>query len=792
MLHFPAVGESVEVGVDRARVHAAAAEADRLAVVRRRAVHKAQLHKALPAACREHAKPRAAFHSVGNAVEIGVCAVGIAEGYAAPSVDDYSGRSILLHRAGVRREELVEPSRRGARVVLVDGVAVLVCVAGVDAGELVCPCERVAIEVMHALLAKTILILICRIGIRVAVHIEFPAIRHAVEVGIGTVRRDGRLVASRLGERLGERGRDAGRCRRVRCRRLVVATFSILFGRGRHDDIRVSRLIPQDSPREDGFRIRDVVAIRLRVVYSIVHAVLHDEILVVRLVRTRIDRTARAAQEFATANVALGIPAVGDISIVVHAPCGTRIEPKGVVYLVVNKDELEIWIHQVTAIERFLKRQNVVDHVKAPDPVLGNLFCWREVALEAVYDIRLARGIELWPKAVTDDLLAYQHPIAAGVFCVVFVYLKVGKYIHPRACEDALFIRWDKALEVAHVCIRRAERHVVPVGVFVTRTIERVEAHHDLPPVAQVVAVGIPMAGVGADYELFEVGESVVVEVERSLLVLDARVEALPDIGRGDFRADEYIARIEALEYVRLRANRLGVGAFHRCPDLRQVPEVILPAIGEAVGVGVFERRIHAGCSVLAARLGTPERQVEAVRTSPIVSSCRLVRLGVCIRLIRAERHDARGYLGLVEAVVEAAQLKLVAERNPYRRIARAATFPDAGEEILVGVAAGDVGEVVLLGVAAGSRDYQRLFAVTPASHGEVVGDSVLVDVAEVVLEHPFLREHRLDVDRYEGLVFSRGGRQLGRDGNRLRQGLLGRDRKRPFRRGAFLLRGRD
>ena len=164
---------------------------------------------------------------------------------------------------------------------------------------------------------------------------------------------------------------------------------------------------------------------------------------------------------------------------------------------------------------------------------------------------------------------------------------------------------------------------------------------------------------------------------------------------------------------------------------------------------------------------------------------------------------------------MEATQLNPVAERNPYRRIAvlgrrvvRMAAnrnlvgspdkpfhpklFVDTRQVVRVGVAAGDVGEIVLLGVAAGSRGNQRLFAVTPAGHGEVVGNAILVDVAEVIREHPFLREHRLDVDRHVGLVSGRVSRQVRRDRNRLRQGLLRRDRKRPFRRGAFLLRGRD
>ena len=250
--------------------------------------------------------------------------------------------------------------------------------------------------------------------------------------------------------------------------------------------------------------------------------------------------------------------------------------------------------------------------------------------------------------------------------------IEIWNSIHPPVCFDALFTCWGKAtvLEPAHVGKRRAERHVVPVGVLVARAVERVEAHHDLPPVAQVVAVGIPVAGIGANQELFEIGESVVVKVERFLFVLNARVETLPDIGRGDFRADEYVARVEALEYELLAVLRLAVGMPAGHPDLRHVPEVVLPAVREVVGVGVFERRIHAGGSIPAARLGAPERQVKAIRLLPIASICLLERRLVCIRLGNAERHNALGYLGLVEAVVETTQLKPVVERNPYRRIA--------------------------------------------------------------------------------------------------------------------------
>ena len=185
-----------------------------------------------------------------------------------------------------------------------------------------------------------------------------------------------------------------------------------------------------------------------------------------------------------------------------------------------------------------------------------------------------------------------------------------------------------------------------------------------------MVAIGIPVAGVGANQELFEIGESVVVKVERFLFVLNARVETLQDVRRGNFRADEYVARDEALEYELLAVLRLAVGMPAGYPDLRHVPEVVLPAVGEVVGVGVFKRRIHAGGSVRTAGLRAPEAEVNAIRILPVASICLFERRLVCVRLGNAERHDALGHLGLVEAVVEATQLKPVVERNPYRRIA--------------------------------------------------------------------------------------------------------------------------
>ena len=202
----------------------------------------------------------------------------------------------------------------------------------------------------------------------------------------------------------------------------------------------------------------------------------------------------------------------------------------------------------------------------------------------------------------------------------------------------------------------------------------------------------------------------------------------------------------------------------------------------------------------LSARLWAPEVEVKAIGFGPVSIVLRLEGRLVRVRLGRAEAHVAHGQRRLVEAVVEAAELKAVVERIADRRVARellvdevelALRLPHAGDVVLVGVAGRNVVEVGIRVLGAGHRRDERQ-AVAPRGDREVVGYAVLVDVAEVVLGIPFLREHRLRIDRYVRLVLGRGGREICRRRLGLGARLFWRKRKRPLGRAALGLRRGD
>ena len=161
-----------------------------------------------------------------------------------------------------------------------------------------------------------------------------------------------------------------------------------------------------------------------------------------------------------------------------------------------------------------------------------------------------------------------------------------------------------------------------------------------------MVAVRVPVAGVGADQELFGVRQAVTVEVGieavDSRVKRHARVEAPEDLGGGNLGADEDVGGVEPLEDELLAFLRLAPAVVHRRHDLRLVPEEVFPAVGEGVGVGVFKRRVHAVLLALAARLRAPFRKVEAVRGSPIAPVLRGKGQLVRRLFVLAERHVAR------------------------------------------------------------------------------------------------------------------------------------------------------
>ena len=222
VLRLPRVGEAVDIGVYRARVHAAAAHAAGDGV--------------LGIAVDERHAGLGGRNNIGDAAVIPRSA----PRHALIAVEDSVAVGVWIVRVG--REELVEPAlleaisnRMEAGMVVVDRRAVLVGVAGVGAGIFRSPAELVGRAVDLLLVPRLVKALPAdsrrpgRRRVRVAALVELPAVRHSVAVGVGAMALDGAPRAAGLCERVREilgyvRGRREvrGSFRVVRCRALRV------------------------------------------------------------------------------------------------------------------------------------------------------------------------------------------------------------------------------------------------------------------------------------------------------------------------------------------------------------------------------------------------------------------------------------------------------------------------------------------------------------------------------------------------------------------------------------------
>ena len=756
---FPRVRQAVLVGVDRARVHAAAAHAARDRVLRL-AVDEALGAEDRLALVEERTRPGAALHRVADAVKVGVRAVGVAEG--------------RRPRARMGREELVEPALDVARMVLVDRRAVRVGVARIGAGVL--QHVRQAVAVVVALLRQAAAVLeVVRPRVRAARHVELPAVRHAVLVGVRAVRRHRRAFAAGLREGVRERLGDR-RARRAPGFRVVRGLFAVVGRRGllavfslRHlrvGDGRVGRLRPERVPRLVGVEAR----LLARVHDAVVVAVAHHEVFVERVVRTRVDRRAGRVERVEVA-VDLRIPAVGDVAPLGHVPARARVVAEPLAHLVVDDAELEA-ARQLRALgDRDRRRCDVVDHVH--HPVERIVVAERTRAVHeglAVHVLRMRAEGAHGEVAQRDER---EHVVVDARLervddgdeaRVLRIGIRVAVGMHPD--------------EVVH---DHVHRHEVAVLVGDARGRQRILAHHDLPAVAHAVAVGIPVAGVRADGELLEVGESVAVEVGMvgEVLRIDrfARVEALLDLVKRNLGAREDVADVEALEHEGLALARtsvaLGVG---RHPDVRLVPEEVLPAVREAVPVGVLERRVHARV-LRAARLRAPLGEVDG-RGLEALARRGLVGLLLVVAEVRVGERDVLR----VEAAVEAADLRAGRQRNADGRVAVAAVvderdhavlLEDARQVVLVRVGGREVGEV-RINILLHAGDERDELAALPRPDRERVRHAVLVDVAEVVGREPLLREdgldERVDVAAVLGLLGRQHDLALADDAQALRR----------------------
>ena len=747
-LHFPRVGQAVEVGVGRERVHAAAADAGRV-VVGRLAVDEAQALESLAALVVRIADddPAAAFLSVIDAVGVGVAVVRIG------------------------REELVVPALRLARMVLVDRLAALVGVARVGARELRRIGEDIVVNVgrQHEL-GRSLgdrIFLLAESRARVAVGVELPAVRHAVAVRVGAVHLDDALVRlagilEGLRDQLGE----------LAVRRLDVVRT------GRPDVVRARRL--RVHRRHRGLRgdvapgVAGLLDLLARIGDAEERAVAAEQVFVIRRVRDRVDRPARRALTL--------LPARADEAILVPEPARARIEPEDRTDLVVEHDERNgiIALHR-TALVDLLARLEGAGH---PPGLQRPLRVLREIVVpdHRILD-RILRHVFLATigrhRAVLPERSHHERANRLGLRHHVDARFAGGRTEVPVLNELPADVEVPVGLDLEDALLdldllangfsaekaqRRERRHEVAVGVrrLVARAL-RVEAHHDLPRVAHVVAIRVPMAGIRADQVFLVVGKTVVVKVARRLLAARlARIEVSLDLGVGDGRAENEALRVKALEDIGLAVD--GLGRTRRHGHVGEVPEVVFPAVGEVVAVGIVRRRIHP--DALAGRFRAPARQVR--RPERIVVRRRIRR--IIGRVVRDQPRLPRGELVLaevgvglevvlrVEARLEAAQLADRRERMADRRIALlrrmderhlALDPPDARQVVLVGVGLGEVLEVRHVADGIAVDELQEAHARAPPDlHHVDVGDAVPVHVAAVVGRVLLLREEHPDLGR--------------------------------------------
>ena len=758
---FPGVWQPVLVGIDRARVEAAAAHAagDRIL---RFAVDKAHCFRA----GREDAALRFEYHlpfieeigapgltliEVGQTVAVGIFAVVVANSRSEPCT-------------GVGGEELVEPSFEIAGVVGVDGCAIAVGVAGIGAGEFVGVVELVGVVVKVDLLLRVLFVVDGRRSVRAAVGVEFPAVGHAVAVGIRAVSSLNGAGAAGSGKRLGEPLGDNRRLVRLddglhgrvldgisgcSVGAYFLGCFGHLYLNRREDYVRVRRFRQHRGPRvvEAGF---------LEVIDDIViAAVLHDEVFVVRLVGTSIDSHTRRIEGHELF-IYHRIPAAGHIAFAVLVPCGARIVAKSSVDLIVDEGVGQEHIHPVARDKLDLHPVDILDHEIAPHPILEHLGLGIG-----------GRTVHIRPQAVAQNL-----SVVFGIGLRFAVHRNRRQIANNRpgqliVVDDRTQAVADEELEARRFGIlnRRVrvdiarhaegieEGHEIAVGVAVLAAVERVERVHDLPAVAHMIAVGIPMAGVRAKHQFFKIGKAVVVEIGMVGIILGwqriAGVEALFNFRGRNFLAHENIEHTEALEGELLACARLALAGGR--PNMRLIPEVVFPAVGEAVAVGIVEGRVHARVA-RAARFRAPDREIRRIGIEAV-----RIREGLPgLLLILAEADVGCGKIGRVQAVVETAQLEARIERHTYGRVAVPAVLDERDHAFLIK----DARQVVVVGVAGiqsldvgldvfRAVDEVDEFAALPILDDKDVGDAVLVDIAEVIGGEPFLREDGLD-DRVE------------------------------------------
>ena len=381
-------------------------------------------------------------------------------------------------------------------------------------------------------------------------------------------------------------------------------------------------------------------------------------------------------------------PAVGDVTVGVHEPARERMELVLVVNLVVDEHQLLVDLdrHDLRIGEAHLvgiERLHLLIGVAA----LLRHARGGVVAVVEHGDRRDVRDVLHAEHDGREHVRAALGRAVVGVEAIPFKRLEVGSVLLERV-NLSVVERHDGVR-----ARRQGAGHEVAVYVLfgLRGLLQRVHPAHHLPEVTHAVAVGIPVDGVGAHGEFLEVGEAVVVGVALGdvLSRLHGRVERLHDVLGRKPRALRDVVQRELL------AGQLHPLVVLHLADCGTIPEVVLVAVGEAVVIGIPQRRVGAllrdPAVVLVERIrkgGLPLCElggvVGVVRRDGCleVGPCRHgavpldfvpegdgVRLGLGeVRighpLAAHEEVQAVGIGAVVEALVEAADFHLRVKRN--------------------------------------------------------------------------------------------------------------------------------
>ena len=394
-----------------------------------------------------------------------------------------------------------------------------------------------------------------------------------------------------------------------------------------------------------------------------------------------------------------------------------------------------------------------VHHHMAPDGIHRNCSPSDNIALEAIAD-NLAGSVVLHTHPYEAGVL---HSLAEGAHhhegrLAVGAEL-TGLNIHSN--DPVRDVQIDlEAVGGGSVVVRISERpaaaqaeicHEVAVGVGgLIRSVEGIKAHHDFPAVAHTVAIGIPVAGIRADGKLLKIGESVTIEVgilgQNIRLKRRAGIEASLNIGIRNWSTYEDITKVEFLS--------LEIARLREIVDVCLIPEVVFPAIREAVAIGILHRGIHARIAV-GAGLRRPFGKVlvplgiMAIGLGKLLPSLGLVwRIRIAVNNIEIGiglRHIKR-----IETVAKAANLHAGSECCANWSVAISLAAVNGREEVLVRIGGGEIHKVILNNLLSTGNELDEV-AAAPSLHRKDVRDAVGIDIAEVVAHAPLAGEDGLN-----------------------------------------------